>query len=128
MYKSLLIVLMLICAEFSNAGDYHLFLFDRSAKECERLKHFKKSHSLCSSNASWNACSMEIYAKDIENYLNGISDFKIPAVIASTTNGHLSFCSPQAFKKFQLNLDSLKGKVKNERHLNNFIGMYGNAF
>jgi len=127
MFKSILAILLLVIVNYAQAGDYMLYVYNSSADECKYSRTTRVIDESCKKQQSWQSCAVEDVAIDIEKYLNDEPQLKIFAVVASLTNGHVSFCSNKAKSSFQQHLLSLRGKIKNKRHLNDFIKMYASG-
>ncbi|NRA62733.1 MAG: hypothetical protein HRU25_17935 [Psychrobium sp.] len=127
MLKSIFAILLLVNVNCAEAGDYMLYVYNSSADECKYSRTARIIDKSCTKQKSWQSCTVEDVAIDIEKYLNDEPQLKIFSVAASLTNGHVSFCSNNAKLLFQQHLLSLRGKIKNKRHLNDFIEMYASG-
>jgi len=124
MFKYFLACILLVLTNITYAGDYMLYVYKTSADECKYHRVAKFIDENCDKQKPWQSCEVSLVNKDIEKYLNNDTELKISTLAASVTNGHISFCSREAKSLFQTNLLALKGKIKNERHLKEFIKMY----
>jgi hypothetical protein len=127
MLKSILAILLLMSINDVQAGDYMLHVYSSSPDECKYSRAVSAIDESCKKQKSWQSCAVEDVAIDLEKYLNEKPQLKIFSFAASLTNGHVIFCSKKAKSLFQNHLLSLREKIKNKHHLNDFIRMYASG-
>jgi len=82
---------IILCCGPAYAGDYMFYVFGANAKECKDLPALVAPGN----QSSHHSCSATRVSEDLRRYFSG-SEPEINALVASFSNGHRRFCSPDA--------------------------------
>jgi hypothetical protein len=100
----------------AHAGDYELYVWSKSPSECLS----KPLHAECNTSSD-HACSAAEVSGDLKRYFAGMEP-TIGSLVASFSNGHVSFCSDEAKVTVARALHEVEAN-KRGRQLRDFINV-----